>query len=105
MTTQSDSIEQGGIKFSVADGVGAIMFHHPKGNSLPARLLAQLAAKIDELSADNSVRVITLQSEGAGAFCAGASFDELTRISSAADGKEFFSGFGRIILAMIRSPK
>ena len=105
MTTQSNSIEQGGITATVIDGVGALTFYHPKGNSLPASLLAQLATKVDEFSADSRVRVITLQSAGTGAFCAGASFDELTRISNAADGKEFFSGFARVILAMIRSPK
>ncbi|MEP6779669.1 MAG: enoyl-CoA hydratase/isomerase family protein [Gemmatimonadaceae bacterium] len=105
MTTQSNSIVQGGINSSIADGIGALIFHHPKGNSLPASLLAQLAAKVDELSANNGVRVITLQSAGTGAFCAGASFDELTRVANAADGREFFSGFARVILAMIRSPK
>lgn len=103
--TSSQQNENGGITSSVADGVGVLTFHHPKGNSLPASLLAELAAAVTSLSGDSAVRVITLQSEGSGPFCAGASFDELTRIADADAGQTFFSGFGRVILAMIRSPK
>lgn len=103
--TNSDITEQGSISSSVTDGIGALVFRHPKGNSLPAKLLAQLAAEVDALSANKDVRVITLQSDGTGPFCAGASFDELTRIADADAGQTFFSGFGRVILAMIRSPK
>ncbi len=103
--TNSDITEQGSVSSSVANGIGALTFRHPKGNSLPASLLAQLAAEVDALSANDTVRVITLQSDGTGAFCAGASFDELTRIADADAGQTFFSGFGRVILAMIRSPK
>ncbi|MEP6835535.1 MAG: enoyl-CoA hydratase/isomerase family protein [Gemmatimonas sp.] len=103
--TTSDITEQGSISSSVADGIGALTFRHPKGNSLPAKLLAQLAAEVDAFSANADVRVITLQSDGTGPFCAGASFDELTRITDADAGQTFFSGFGRVILAMIRSPK
>jgi methylglutaconyl-CoA hydratase len=49
--------------------------------------------------------VIVLRSEGTGPFCAGASFDELKAIANADAGTEFFSGFARVILAMIRAPK
>jgi len=34
------------------------------------------------------------------AFCAGASFDELLKITNPADGKTFFSGFANVINAM-----
>ena len=105
MTIPTDITEQGSVTSTIADGVGVLTFQHPKGNSLPASLLARLAAMVDALSADDNVRVITLQSAGSGAFCAGASFDELTRVANAADGKVFFNGFGRLILSMIRSPK
>jgi len=49
--------------------------------------------------------VIVLRSEGSGPFCAGASFHELTSVADAAAGRKFFSGFARVILAMIRAPK
>lgn len=103
--TTTDITEQGSVSSVVTDGIGALTFRHPKGNSLPASLLAQLAQEVDALSANPDVRVITLQSDGSGPFCAGASFDELTRVSDAKGGQTFFSGFGRVILAMIRSPK
>ncbi|MEO7359249.1 MAG: enoyl-CoA hydratase/isomerase family protein [Gemmatimonadaceae bacterium] len=103
--TTPDIAAQGSVDSVVTDGIGALTFSHPKGNSLPAGLLASLAAEVDALSANPAVRVITLQSRGTGAFCAGASFDELTRIADANAGQTFFSGFGRVILAMIRSPK
>jgi methylglutaconyl-CoA hydratase len=49
--------------------------------------------------------VIVLRSGGSGPFCAGASFDELVAVDTAERGAEFFSGFARVILAMIRAPK
>jgi methylglutaconyl-CoA hydratase len=87
------------------DGVATVSFHHPKGNSLPSSLLSELAREITELGANRDARVIILRSSGDGPFCAGASFDELTAISNPEAGKEFFSGFSRVILAMIRAPK
>jgi methylglutaconyl-CoA hydratase len=95
----------GEVRVGVADGVGTVEFHHPKGNSLPGSLLGRLASEIATLGADDSARVIVLRSGGAGPFCAGASFDELTRVSTPEEGREFFSGFSRVILAMIRAPK
>jgi methylglutaconyl-CoA hydratase len=45
------------------------------------------------------------RSYGTGAFCAGASFDELTSLTDSVAGKEFFIGFARVILAMTQCPK
>ena len=96
---------EGSVRTSVVDGVGTIEFAHPKGNSLPAPLLTRLAQDITKLGEDPAARVIVLRSGGTGAFCAGASFDEFTSIADASAGKEFFSGFSRVILAMVRAPK
>jgi methylglutaconyl-CoA hydratase len=105
MTAPAAAPDQGTVETSVADGVATIRFGHPKGNSLPAALLRRLAESVDALAADGAARVIVLRSEGAGPFCAGASFSELTAIRDAAAGKEFFLGFARLILAMRRCPK
>lgn len=99
------AVAGGEVRVRIADGIGTVEFHHPKGNSLPGSLLRRLASEITELGADESARVIVLRSGGAGPFCAGASFDELTRVSTPEEGREFFSGFSRVILAMIRAPK
>ncbi len=95
----------GYVRTEIADGIGRIEFFHPKSNALPSAILRDLAAAVTAVGADPSARVIVLQSGGTGPFCAGASFDELTAIASPEQGQEFFSGFARVILAMIRAPK
>jgi methylglutaconyl-CoA hydratase len=95
----------GDVTVTLADGIGTIRFGHPKGNSLPGALLRRLAEAITWVGRDPAARVIVLRSEGAGPFCAGASFDELIAIGDVPAGEEFFSGFARVILAMIRAPK
>jgi enoyl-CoA hydratase/carnithine racemase len=87
------------------DGVTTIEFGHPKSNSLPSRILDQLADAITAAGRDERCRVIVLRGEGTRAFCAGASFDELRAVADPAAGQRFFSGFARVILAMIRAPQ
>ncbi len=95
----------GHVNSSISGGIATVQFGHPKGNSLPGSLLKALAENITTLGTNPAARLIVLRSEGQGPFCAGASFDELTAISSPETGKEFFSGFSRVILAMIRAPQ
>jgi methylglutaconyl-CoA hydratase len=103
MIPQSGTV--GSVDVTVAEGIATVRFTHPKGNSLPAVLLARLASEIRRVGAADDVRVIVLRSGETGPFCAGASFDELKGIRDAAGGKEFFMGFARVILAMTRCPK
>lgn len=95
----------GHVTSAIVAGVATVRFGHPKGNSLPASILRQLAATITELGEHDEARVIVLRSDGSGAFCAGASFAELSSIRDAEHGKEFFMGFARLILAMRSCPK
>jgi methylglutaconyl-CoA hydratase len=95
----------GTISTHIASGIGRIEFHHPKGNSLPGALLRELAATVARVAAKPAVRVLLLSSGGSGPYCAGASFDELVAIQTPEQGHEFFSGFSRVILAMLRAPK
>jgi methylglutaconyl-CoA hydratase len=99
------AIAGGDVTVTLSDGIGTIRFGHPKGNSMPGALLRRLADAITWVGRDSAARVIVLRSEGTGPFCAGASFDELISIDDEAAGEEFFSGFARVILAMIRAPK
>ena len=103
--TPGTAIAGGDVTVTIADGIGTVRFGHPKGNSLPGALLQRLAEAVAWVGKDPAARVIVLRSEGTGAFCAGASFDELVNIGDAVTGEEFFSGFARVILAMIRAPK
>lgn len=104
MTSQQDLVG-GYVRSDVQDGVATITFFHPKSNSLPGKLLAELAAAVTAAGQDDEARVIVLRSDGDGPFCAGASFAELQAISDAESGKRFFMGFVNLILAMIHAPK
>lgn len=103
MTTSLFSAD-GSVDLRVAEGIATIRFGHPKSNALPGTLLRSLASTIEHTGARNDVRVIVLRSEGTGAFCAGASFDELAGITDPGTGREFFLGFARVILAMVGAP-
>jgi methylglutaconyl-CoA hydratase len=105
VTDTESALEAGRLQTKTELGIATITFSHPKSNSLPGKLLAELAAAVTAAGEDPKARVILLQSEGSGAFCAGASFSELQAISNADEGKKFFMGFVNLILAMIRAPK
>src|SRR5699024_3251941 len=74
-------------------------------NSLPGPLLKELAQSITELGNNSEVAVIVLKSKGNGAFCGGASFDELIAIRNKEEGKKFFLGFSHVLNAMRTNPK
>lgn len=97
--------ENGEIKTTIENNIGTIEFYHPKGNSLPGRLLRDLANTITEIGNNEEAHVLVLKSRGDGAFCAGASFDELIAIDNYEEGKHFFMGFAEVINAMRKSPK
>lgn len=101
----SDPTQQGDVTLSLTDGVATVTFGHPKSNSLPGAILGRLADQITAAGADPATRVIVLQSGGNGPFCAGASFDELLAVKDPSGGQRFFSGFAKVILAMIRAPQ
>jgi len=100
-----NSIEAGSVVLKTVNGVTTIAFSHPKSNSLPGRLLAELATSVQVAGEDPATSVIVICSAGTGAFCAGASFAELQAVNDRAGGKRFFMGFARLIIAMIRCPK
>lgn len=104
MTTTSLFSDDGSVDLRVDGGIATIRFGHPKSNALPGNLLRSLASTIEHTGARHDVRVIVLRSEGQGAFCAGASFDELAGIDDPEAGREFFLGFARVILAMVGAP-
>ena len=88
-----------------AAGITTITFFHPSHNSLPSRVLNDLAQAITNAGQDEATKIIILKSEGERTFCAGASFDELLTIETEAQGLEFFSGFARVINACRTAPK
>jgi methylglutaconyl-CoA hydratase len=93
------------VKAETHQSITTIEFYHPQGNSLPARLLHDIAHEIHRAGTMFETKVIVLRSAGDRAFCAGASFDELSAIATAEQGTKFFSGFAHVINAMRKCPK
>lgn len=98
-------MEQEYVRSETHNGITSIEFYHPQSNSLPGKLLEQLAHEIHFAGTHEETKVIVLKSAGEKAFCAGASFDELIKIETEEDGFKFFNGFEQVINAMRRCPK
>ena len=96
---------EGYVKTETHKGIASIEFFHPQSNSLPAKALHDLAYAFTHAATDPNVFVIILRSAGEKAFCAGASFDELTAIKNEKEGLSFFSGFAHVINAMRKCNK
>jgi methylglutaconyl-CoA hydratase len=99
------SEQNGAVNLSIKDNIGTIEFYHPKGNSLPGAILRELAKTITAAGENDKIQVLVIKSRGDGAFCAGASFDELIAIEDYETGKEFFMGFALVLNAMRSCPK
>ena len=98
-------IQEGYVKSETHNGITTIEFFHPQSNSMPGKILEELAKEIHFAGTHAETRVIVLKSDGEKAFCAGASFDELLQIKTEAEGLKFFSGFAHVINAMRKCPK
>ena len=95
---------EGYVTTSTINGITTITFFHPQSNSMPGKLLRQLAEEITKGGNNSETKVIVLKTEGDKAFCAGASFDELIAIKDLETGKKFFSGFALVINAIRTAP-
>ncbi len=96
--------KEGYVKSHTDHGITTIEFFHQLSNSLPGKLLDALAQEIHYAGTHDS-KVVILKSPGAGAFCAGASFDELITIQNEKEGRDFFLGFANVINAMRKCNK
>ncbi|MDR9400989.1 MAG: enoyl-CoA hydratase/isomerase family protein [Psychroflexus sp.] len=93
------------VNSEINNSIATITFFHPAHNSLPGKLLAQLADEITKAGQNDEVKVVILRSGGNRTFCAGASFKELIHIENKEEGEQFFSGFANVINAMRKCPK
>jgi len=99
-----NNTKEGYVSSHTEHGITTIEFFHPQSNSLPLKLLDALAQEIHYAGTHDS-KVVVLKSGGNGAFCAGASFDELIAVKSEKEGTEFFLGFANVINAMRKCTK
>ena len=98
-------IQEGYVKSETHNGTTTIEFFHPQSNSLPGKILEEMAKEIHFAGTHAESKVILLKSGGDKTFCAGASFDELLQIRTEKEGLHFFSGFAHVINAMRKCPK
>jgi methylglutaconyl-CoA hydratase len=105
MILETQHLQTGYVKTEIHNNIATIEFFHPQSNSLPGKLLADLAHEITYAGHNSDVHVIVLRSAGEKAFCAGASFEELTAIKTEAEGLQFFSYFAHVINAMRKCNK
>lgn len=88
------------LNTTIENKIATLEFGHPASNSFPRELLDRVTNALERLSENPEVSIIVIRSEGVGAFCAGASFDELLAVSNLEEGTRFFSGFAQLINAM-----
>ena len=97
MTTQNPN---GSLITTFENKIAILEFGHPASNSFPSYLLDRLTNEINNLSKNPDISVIILKSSGTGAFCGGASFDELLAVTNLEKATKFFSGFANVLNAM-----
>lgn len=93
------------VKSEFHQGLRIIEFFHPQSNSLPRKILTELAQAIHAAGNEKETKLILLRSGGEKAFCAGASFDELAALTNLEEGIHFFSGFAEVINAIRQCPQ
>ena len=88
------------ILFELEAGIATITFNRPKAlNALNSELLSEFGRALDEIAADEDIRVLILTGSGEKAFVAGADISELATMN-ALQGKQFaekgHSAIGRL---------
>ena len=76
-------------RVSVEDRVAVLTIDHPPANTFNHATLADLDAALDELIANDQVKVIIITGAGEFAFVAGADINEIAAVKDAAQAKEF----------------
>lgn len=90
----------GSILTTIENKIVTLEFGHSASNSFPIDLLNRLTYELNSVSQNTTVSIIILKSSDVGAFCAGASFDELLAVSNQEEATKFFSGFANLLNAM-----
>jgi enoyl-CoA hydratase len=89
------------ILFQVDQGIATITFNRPKAlNALNQALLAELSRALDDIAADEDVRVLILTGSGDKAFVAGADITELAAFTALQ--AKIFSRAGHAIIAKLQ---
>ena len=89
------------IIYQAEDGIATITFNRPKAlNALNAALLAEFSQALDEIAADENIRVLILTGAGDKSFVAGADINVLATFNSLT--AKNFSQNGHAIIAKLQ---
>lgn len=90
------------ILFEIKDNIATITFNRPKAlNALSGALLAELALALDQIAADENIRVLILTGAGEKSFVAGADISELAAFDSLK--AKAFAATGHAIIGKLQS--
>jgi enoyl-CoA hydratase/carnithine racemase len=78
-------VEKPNLHIRVEDRVATVSIDHPKVNVLSDAVMTQLDAAMDELMADEQVKVIIITGAGQTAFVAGADIRQMASFAAAGD--------------------
>ncbi|MHB8884240.1 MAG: enoyl-CoA hydratase/isomerase family protein [Methylovirgula sp.] len=77
----------GQVHYTVADGIGAIVFDRPDArNAMTFAMYDALASICDQIATDPHLRVVTLRGAGGAAFVAGTDIEQFRAFSGPDDG-------------------
>jgi enoyl-CoA hydratase len=89
------------IIYEVQEGIAKITFNRPKAlNALNAALLEEFSSALDDIAADENIRVLVLTGAGDKSFVAGADITELATFTSLT--AKNFSQKGHAIIAKLQ---
>jgi enoyl-CoA hydratase/carnithine racemase len=92
------------VKISIEDRVALLTLDYPPMNVLNTATMTELNDALDELLANDEVKVIVITGGGQYAFIAGADINELASIKSPEEGREFM-GTGQALTKKIEGAK
>ncbi|MGA1771653.1 MAG: enoyl-CoA hydratase/isomerase family protein [Flavobacteriaceae bacterium] len=95
----------GTITLTQNQAVATITVGHPAANALPLALLTKLSQTLKTVASDTKIHVVVLQTEGDGAFCAGANLADLARADTLEKATNFFMGFATLINTLRTLPQ
>ncbi len=91
------------VKSSIASGIGMISLDRPeKRNALTRGFIEQLKVAVEELSNDETLRLLVLRAEGS-VFCAGMDLAEMQQRASSESGKQEWQRDSEVYASLLLS--